>query len=132
MANGKSVCPLITQQVAKIHMSNHIYSESACLGESFKTVYELQYSIFFTWEVFIVFFADFLYHQKFLNTSHVKNIEANVKQNGLKPSLKHTDSEYIWFDICIFATCWVISGQTDFPFAIYSIDCRMSIWTLEI
>ena len=36
MANGKSVCPLITQQLAKIHMSNHIYSESACLREGFK------------------------------------------------------------------------------------------------
>ena len=90
-----------------------IYSESACLREGFKTVYELQYSIFFTWEVFNVFFADFFSHQKTLNTSHVKNIEANVKQNGLKPSLKHTDSEYIWFDICIFATYWLISGQTD-------------------
>ena len=47
MANGKSVCALITQQVAKIPMSNHIYSESAGLREGFKTVYELQYSIFF-------------------------------------------------------------------------------------
>ena len=43
----------------------------------------------------------------------MKNIEANVKQNGLKPSLKHTDSEYIWFDICIFATSRVIRTQTD-------------------
>ena len=51
-----------------------------------------------------VFFVDFFSHQKTLNISHVKNIEANVKQNGLKPSLKHTDSEYIWFDICIFAS----------------------------
>ena len=48
MANGKSVCALITQQGAKIPMSNHIYSESACLGAGFKTGYELQYSIFFT------------------------------------------------------------------------------------
>ena len=48
MANGKSVCALITQQVAKIHMSNHIYSESACLGAGFKTGYELQSTIFFT------------------------------------------------------------------------------------
>ena len=31
MANGKSVGVLITQQVAKIPMSNHIYSESAWL-----------------------------------------------------------------------------------------------------
>ena len=60
-------------------MSNHIYSESVCLREGFKTVYALQYSIFFTSEVFKAFFADFLYHQKTLNTSHVKNIEANVK-----------------------------------------------------
>ena len=71
-----------------------INSESACLREGFKTVYKIQYSIFFTGEVFNVFFADFSYHQKTLNTSHAKNIEANVK---------HTDSEYLWFDICIFA-----------------------------
>ena len=32
MANGKSVCPPITQQGATIPMSNHIYSESAWLG----------------------------------------------------------------------------------------------------
>ena len=32
MANGKSVCAPITQPVAKIPMSNHIYSESAWLG----------------------------------------------------------------------------------------------------
>ena len=101
-------------------MSNHIYSESVCLREGFKTVYELQYSIFFTWEVFNVFFVDFFSHQKTLNTSHVKNNEANVKQNGLKPSLKHTDSEYIWFDICIFDTCWLIRAQTDRICHLYS------------
>ena len=43
----------------------------------------------------------------------MKNIEANVKQNGLKPCLKHTDLEYIWFDICVFATYGVIRTQTD-------------------
>ena len=63
--------------------------------------------------MFFRFFGVFFSHQKTLNTSHVENIEANVKQNGLKPSLKHTDSEYIWFDICIFATSRVIRTQTD-------------------
>ena len=31
-----SVCVLITREVAKIHRSNHIYSESVCLGEGFR------------------------------------------------------------------------------------------------
>ena len=55
----------------------------------------------------------------------MENIEANVKQNGLKPAPKHADSEYIWFDIGIFATGWVISTQTDFPFAIYIVDIQV-------
>ena len=48
MANGTSVCPLRTQQAAKIPMSNHIYSESAWLGAGSWTGYELQSAIFFT------------------------------------------------------------------------------------
>ena len=49
------VCVLITQEVAKIHMSNHIYSESVCLREGFKPFSFTLASIFFTWGVFKVF-----------------------------------------------------------------------------
>ena len=43
-----SVCVLITQEVAKKHMSNHIYSESVCLREGFRPFRFTLASIFFT------------------------------------------------------------------------------------
>ena len=70
--------------------------------------------------VFSAVFFDFFAHQKTLNTSHAENIEASVKQNGLKPAPKHTDSEYIGFDIGILATSRVIRTQPDRICYLYS------------
>ena len=47
MANSVRLCAYKSTSSKDTHVKP-IYSESACLRASFKTVYELQYSIFFT------------------------------------------------------------------------------------
>ena len=68
MANGKSVCPLITQQVAKIPMSNHIYSESACLGAGFIRPVMNFNLLYFSRERYLTFFSAIFFLIKKLYT----------------------------------------------------------------